>query len=194
MPRNGEKVHRRLQQVALELFRERGYDQTTAAEIAALAGVSERTFFRHFSDKRDILFDSEASLRTALTQAIASAPGDLAPMQILLIAFQAVEVIFENNRPFAEPRNAVIAATPALRERELAKIASLTSELALALEQKGVDGKLSILAAQAGMAAFNYAMAAWLEDPSLSLTAQVNSAFNQLFLLSSDGAGRHAAG
>ena len=67
MPRNGKEVHRCLQQAGLELFRERGYDQTTAAEIAARAGVTERTFFRHFADKRDILFDSEASLRTALT-------------------------------------------------------------------------------------------------------------------------------
>ena len=58
MPRNGEAVHRRLQQAALELFSERGYDQTTAAEIAARAGVTERTFFRHFADKREVLFDA----------------------------------------------------------------------------------------------------------------------------------------
>src|SRR5271154_2837924 len=100
----------RLQEAALALYSERGFDQTTAAEIAARAGVTERTFFRHFADKRDILFDNEASLRTALTEAIAGAPADLAPMQVLLLAFHAVEAIFEDNRPFSEPRHAVIAA------------------------------------------------------------------------------------
>jgi AcrR family transcriptional regulator len=186
MPRNGKEVHRCLQQAGLELFRERGYDQTTAAEIAARAGVTERTFFRHFADKRDILFDSEASLRTALTEAIAGAPADLAPMQVLLIAFHAVEAIFEDNRPFSEPRQAVIAATPALQERELTKIASLIAVLASALAQRGIDARLSTLAAQAGMAAFGYAMTAWLDDASYGLNAHLDRAFNQLFLLSSN--------
>ena len=127
MPRNGEQVHRRLQQAALELFRERGFDQTTAAEIAARAGVTERTFFRHFPDKREILFNGEASLRTALTNAVADAPADLEPLQALLFAFHAVEAMLEENRPFSEPRHQVIAAVPALRERELAKVAALTT-------------------------------------------------------------------
>ena len=87
MPKNRVAVHRSLQQAALELFRERGYEQTTAAEIAARAGVTERTFFRHFADKRDVLFDREASVQTALTEAIAGAPADLAPMQVLLLVF-----------------------------------------------------------------------------------------------------------
>jgi AcrR family transcriptional regulator len=185
MPRKGAVVHRRLQQAALELFRERGYDQTTAAEIAARAGVTERTFFRHFVDKRDILFDREASVQATLTEAIASAPADLAPMQVLLIAFHAVKAIYEDNRSFSEPRQAIIAATPTLRERELTKIASLIAVLSSALEQRGVDAKLSTLAAQVGMAAFSYALTAWLDDASSGLGAHLDRAFNQLFLLSS---------
>lgn len=184
MPRDGQEVHRRLQQAALELFRERGYDQTTAAEIAARAGVTERTFFRHFADKRDILFGSDTSLQTAVTRAIIGAPADLAPMQVLLFAFHAVERIFEDNRPFFEPRHAVIAATPALRERELTKMATLTALLASALGQRGLDTKLSTLAAQAGMAAFNYAATAWLDDPTFSFGTHLDRAFNQLSLLS----------
>src|SRR5215216_1953184 len=152
MPKNSAEVHRSLQQAALELFRERGYDQTTAAEIAARAGVTERTFFRHFADKRDILFDREASVQAALTEAIASAPADLAPMQVLLLAFHGMEAIYEDNRSFSEPRQAIIAVTPALRERELTKIASMIAVLASALEQRGVDSKLSTLAAQVGTA------------------------------------------
>ena len=185
MPKNSVAVHRSLQQAALELFRERGYNQTTAAEIAARAGVTERTFFRHFADKRDILFDREASVQTALTEAIASAPADLAPMQVLLLAFHGMEAIYEANRSFSEPRQAIIAVTPALQERESTKIASMIAVLASALEQRGVDAKLSTLAAQVGTAAFNYALREWLGDTSSGLGAHLDRAFNQLVLLSS---------
>ena len=185
MPRNGEQVHRRLQQAALELFRERGYDQTTAAEIAARAGVTERTFFRHFPDKREILFNGEASLRTALANAIAIAPADLEPLQALLFAFHAVEAMLEENRPFSEPRQQVIAAFPALRERELAKVAALTTALASALGQRGVEVRLATLAAQAGMAAFIYAVNSWFADPARALHAHLVEAFDDLYALSS---------
>src|SRR6201994_4478736 len=117
MPRNGEKVHRRLQGAALELFQERGYDQTTAASIAARAGVTERTFYRHFPDKRETLFDGQAALQETLIEAILAAPPETAPLRVLLDAFSAIEPLFEANRAFAAPRQAVIAATPALRER-----------------------------------------------------------------------------
>jgi len=183
--RNGAQVHRRLQQAALELFRERGYDQTTAAEIAARAGVTERTFFRHFPDKREILFDGEAILRTALTNAIAGVPADLEPLQALLVAFHAVEAMLEENRPFSEPRHQVIAAIPALRERELAKIAALTTALASALGQRGVKVRLATLAAQAGMAAFSYAVTSWFADPARALHAHLVEAFDDLYALSS---------
>jgi AcrR family transcriptional regulator len=185
MPKSSAEAHRKLQQAALELFRERGYEQTTASEIAAQAGVTERTFFRHFADKRDILFDRESSVQAALTEAIASAPADLTPMQVLLRAFHGMEAIYEDNRSFSAPRQAIIAATPALRERELTKIASMVAALASALEQRGVDAKLSMLAAQVGTSAFNYALMGWLDDTSSGLGAHLDRAFNQLFLLSS---------
>ena len=185
MPRDGEPVHRRLQKAALELFGERGYDQTTAAEIAARAGVTERTFFRHFADKREILFDGEASLRTALTDAIAAAPADLEPLRAMLLAFHAVETLLEENRPFSEPRQHVIAATPALRERELAKIAALTAALASALGHRGIEARLATLAAQAGMAAFSSAVTSWFADPTRALHAHIVEAFDDLYSLSS---------
>ena len=184
MPRDGEPVHRRLQQAALELFGERGYDQTTAAEIAARAGVTERTFFRHFPDKREILFDGEAILRTALATAIADAPAVLEPLQVLLLAFHAVEAMLEENRPLSEPRQHVIAATPALRERELAKVAGLTAALAAALGQRGVEVRLANLAAQAGMATFSHAVTSWFADPARPLHAHLVEAFDDLYALS----------
>ena len=184
MPRDGEPVHRRLQQAALELFRERGFDQTTAAEIAARAGVTERTFFRHFPDKREILFEGESILRTALTTAVAAAPADLEPLCVLLRSFHAVEALLEGNRPFSEPRHHVIAANPALRERELTKIASLTTALAAALGERGVEARLATLAAQAGMATFSHAVSSWFADPARSLHAHLVEAFGDLYALS----------
>lgn len=185
MPRSGEDVHRRLQQAALELFRERGYDQTTAAEIAARAGVTERTYFRHFSDKRDILFEGEKRLQSLLTETIAGAPAELGPMTTLRHAFDALGAVFEANRPFSGPRQAVIAATPALREREMSKQVDLIAAAAMALAKRGVDAQTASLASQLGAAAFNHALATWSEDPTSGLGAHLDRAFEQMRLLSS---------
>ncbi len=146
MPRSGAEARRRLQQAALELYQERGFDQTTAAEIAARAGVNERTFFRHFPDKREVLFDGEADLRAALTRAVVEAPEGLEPFETLLYAFRKSAQNLENNRPFSEPRWKIIAVTPALRERELAKHASLTDAVAEALRLRGAGDWLASLA------------------------------------------------
>ena len=180
MPRNGEPVHRRLQQAALELFRERGFDATTAAEIAARAGVTERTFFRHFADKREILFEGAAQLRDLLTDAVTQAPPSWEPMPVLVGAFQAVVGLVEAGRPVAEARHQVIATNPALRERELAKVAALTTALAEALEGRGVAPHLALLAAGAGMAAFRSAATSWHADPTRPLPAHIVAAFENL--------------
>jgi AcrR family transcriptional regulator len=184
VPRSGLEARRRLQQAALELYRERGFDQTTTAEIAARAGVNERTFFRHFPDKREVLFDGEADLRTAVMQAVAEAPNGLQPFEILLYAFRKAGRALEANRPFAEPRFEVIAVTPALRERELAKHASLIDAVAEALRQREVPGRLAGLAAQTGWATFRQAVQAWIDDPAQSLDWHLARAFDDLRALS----------
>lgn len=183
MARNGEDAHRRLQQAALELFRERGFDQTTAAEIAARAGVTERTYFRHFSDKRDIIFDGENRLTSLLVEAITGAPSQLSPMAVLRRAFDTLADMFEMNRSFAEPRRAVIAATPALREREMSKQAELIAAAAEALAKRGADARTARLAAQLGAVTFNHALSTWAEDPTSSLITHLDSAFKQMLSL-----------
>lgn len=184
MPRSGAEARRRLQQAALELYRERGFDRTTTAEIAARAGVNERTFFRHFPDKREVLFHGEADLRDALTRAVADAPDGEGPLDVLLGAFREAAKILESNRAFSEPRHEVIAATPALRERELAKAASLTEAVAEALKRRGVPDRLAGLAAQTGWAAFHQAAQTWIDDPSESLDERLRQAFDDLRALS----------
>lgn len=180
MPRNFDNVHKKLQQAALELFCEHGYGQTTAAEIAARAGVTERTFFRHFGDKRDILFDGEDRLESLLVNAVAEAPAEFNPIEVLRYTFRAVEALFEDNRAFSEPRQRVIAADPALREREAGKMASLTSALALALERRGIEAGLATLGAQTGAAAFGYALSNWFADGKRGLGDHLDTAFDQL--------------
>ncbi|RZT07541.1 TetR family transcriptional regulator [Kribbella sp. VKM Ac-2569] len=191
MPRSGLEARRRLQQAALELFRERGFDQTTTAEIAARAGVNERTYFRHFADKREVLFDGEDDLRASLRQAVAEAPAGLLPFDVLLCAFQETGRALEANRPFAEPRFEVIAATPALRERELAKHASLTDVVAEALRQRGIPDRLARLAAQTGWATYRQAVQAWNDDPERGLEAHLSQAFDDLRTLSAPPATRN---
>ena len=170
----------RMQRAALELFREHGFDRTTAAQIAARAGVTERTYFRHFADKREVLFDGQEILRGALTASIADAPEGLAPLDAIFRAFHAVVPALEENRAFAVPRQEVIATTPALQERELAKLAALANAVAEQLRSRGVPDLQATLASRIGMAAFAEAAIGWLEDPIIALGDRLDLAHEAL--------------
>jgi AcrR family transcriptional regulator len=189
MPRDREEVRRRLQLAALDLYRERGYEETTAAEIAARAGVTERTFFRHFPDKREVLFDGEAAFSEALTSAVRHAPPELCTWDTLFLAFNSVKQMFVENRPFTEPRQRVIASNPALQERAVAKTRALTAALAVALGERGVPALQANLAAQMGMATLSHAVATWFADNSIELGEHIVKAFEDVRDLSSSGAG-----
>jgi AcrR family transcriptional regulator len=180
MPRNGETVRRRLQQAALELYGARGYELTTAAEIAAKAGVTERTFFRHFADKREVLFDGETVLGDILNSAVRDAPPELGPWDTLFRAFRSAEPLFVENRPFAAPRRRVIDGNPALQERALAKTRSLIAGLASALRERGVPAPEALLTAQMGMAALSHAVACWFDDGSSDLGDHIVQAFRKV--------------
>jgi AcrR family transcriptional regulator len=180
MPRSGKEVRRRLQQAALELYAERGYDVTTAAEIAEKAGVTERTFFRHFADKREALFDGDAALGDLLTRELLAAPAEFGAWEALFRAFRAAEPLFIENRGFALPRQRVIETSPALQERALAKTRALISGLEAALRERGVPARLATLAAQMGMAAMGHAVACWFDDGASDLDAQIALAFQKV--------------
>ena len=180
MANQGGDMRVRLQSAALELFRERGYDRTTAAEIAARAGVTERTFFRYFPDKREVLFDGQATLAEALTAAIADAPAGLLPLDTLTRAFRSLIPMLEGNRAYSKPRQDLIDGTPALHEREQAKIAILADVLAVALTSRGVEKLRATFAARIGMVAFVQAITAWLDDPRVALSDRIDRAFHEL--------------
>ena len=180
MPRDAEKVRRRLQEAALRLYETRGYEDTTAADIAAEAGVTQRTFFRHFPDKREVLFSGEEELIDMLTRAVMSVPQDVGPLEALFHAFPSVEPLFIKNRPFTAPRRRIIASHPALQERAQTKTQAVMSALAAAFRQRGVPDRAASLAAQVGMAALGHAVAAWFEGESTDLGPYVQQAFKEL--------------
>ncbi len=161
MPRSGAPARSRLRDAALELYREHGYDATTTAQIAARAGVTERTYFRHFADKREVLFAGESELRTVLVDAVAGAPPELSPLAVLARAFTAAVPLFVAGRAEAQRREVVIRATPALQERAHAKSAALIEALAAALVDRGHARSGALLAARIGMATFGHAIGAW---------------------------------
>jgi AcrR family transcriptional regulator len=155
----------RLEQAAMDLYSERGFDDTTVAEIAERAGLTERTFFRHFTDKRDVLFDGAGALQEFLVSHVDEAVGSAAPLQAIVAALIAAgNEIFEQRREFAERRQAIIAASAELRERELIKLATLASALADALRRRGVADPVAGLAAEAGIAIFKVAFQRWTAD------------------------------
>ena len=155
----------RLERAALELYLERGYDQTTVAEIASRAGLTERTFFRHFTDKREVLFRGD-ELARVMAAAIDAAPERTAPFDAVAAALGSTSDFFADRRSHARTRQAVIGATPALQERELIKLASLATTMADALRRRGVADPSASLLAETGVAVFKVAFERWLDDPA----------------------------
>lgn len=154
----------RLRDAAMELFQERGYDRTTVEEISARAGLTERTFFRYFSDKREVLFSGSKDLEALIIGAIAAAPKAMAPIDVVAAALEATSPGFEERRAHARKRQPLIVAHAELRERELIKLASLASAMAESLQGRGVDKTVAHLVAEAGIAIFKSAFERWVED------------------------------
>jgi hypothetical protein len=145
--------------------------------------VTERTYFRHFADKREVLFDGEAELRTILIDAITSAPSGLAPLPVLVQALSAAVPLLIANREIAERRAAIIAVTPALQERAYAKTAALVDALADAVVQRGTPPSTARLTAKVAMAAFEHAHRQWADDPTIDFGAAIAQAADEVMTL-----------
>jgi AcrR family transcriptional regulator len=156
----------RLAQAALELYRERGFEQTTVAEIAQRAGLTERTFFRHFADKREVLFGGAGALQDPFVKAVSDAPGSSSPIDAVAAGLDAAATVLEEGpgRDYAGRRQAVIAANQELQERELIKLATLAAAVAEALRGRGVGDPAASLTAEAGIAVFRVAFERWIGE------------------------------
>lgn len=165
----------RLQQAALDLFGEHGFESTTVAEIARRAGVTERTFFRYFADKREVLFSGQDFLRDALVGAVLDAPRHADAGAVMRAALAAAATFFpDERRAHARRRQAVIDANARLQERELLKLADLASALATAMgDRGGVERSVASLTGEAAMAVFKVAFARWIGDDADRAFAEI---------------------
>jgi AcrR family transcriptional regulator len=155
----------RLAQAALALYAEQGFEQTTAAEIARAAGLTERTFFRHFADKREVLFYGTDAVRDLMVRAIAEAPPSAGAMDAVGLVLRSVGAMIQQGGDIARVRAGVVAANPELRERELVKFAEIAEAMAGALRGRGVPAAAASLAAELGIAVYKVAFARWLSEP-----------------------------
>ncbi len=152
----------RLRAAALDLYRTHGFEQTTVADIAAAVGVSERTFFRHFADKREVLFQGQEDLKSMFVRGIHDAPADATPLQVTAFALARVATFFAQDRqPYSTLRREVIEANPSLVEREQFKAASLASGISAAFRERGMRDPAATLSAQAALAVFHVAFMMW---------------------------------
>lgn len=152
----------RLAKAALDLYSERGYEQTTVVEIARRAGLTERTFFRHYADKREVLFAGSGELEDLFVRAVADALRSKAPIDALAVGLDAVSETFADRRDFARLRHAVIVANAELQERDLIKLASISAALADTLRGHGVTEPAASLTAEAGVAVFKVGFERWI--------------------------------
>ena len=191
-PNTGE----RLLGAALALYRENGFDQTTVAEIAERAGLTESTFFRYFGDKREVLFAGQGRLLELYAATIAGGPESATTLDLVAAALRAGTPVFEERREFARQRQAVIDSHPELREREELKRASTAAAMTRALQQRGVTEPAASLAAEVAVIAFKTAFGRWVHDPGLpGLPELIDEALAQLRLLAVPAvAGPAAAG
>jgi AcrR family transcriptional regulator len=178
----------RLQEAALALYGERGYDQTTVAEIAERAGLTKRTFFRYFTDKREVLFWGSEILEQQMVAAVDDAPASASALGLIGAALDAAAARFEEFREFAGPRHRIIASSHELQERELIKAASLAAGLARALRARGLGDSAATLAARTGITIMQVAFEQWVDNPDRTPFQQIaRDALAQLRELTATG-------
>jgi AcrR family transcriptional regulator len=180
----------RLQEAALVLYGERGYEETTVAEIAERAGLTKRTFFRYFTDKREVLFWGSELLERQIVAAIEDAPASAPAFELIGAALEAAAVRFEEVREHAALRHRIIASSPELRERELIKTESLAAAVARTLRQRGFGDTAADLVAHTGMTMLHLAFERWVGDsrqrPFQRIAKEILTQFREI---ASDGGG-----
>ncbi|NAZ88087.1 TetR/AcrR family transcriptional regulator [Kineococcus indalonis] len=164
MARWAPGARERLQQAAMELFAEHGYEPTTVSQIAGRAGVTDRTFFRHFTDKREVLFAGGEELVAHVVGAVAACPaGD--PLAAVAEGLRAAAAYFpDERRPFSRRRQELVEANPALAEREQLKLAGLAGAVGAALRERGVAEPSASLLAHCTTTVFQVSFATWIRD------------------------------
>ncbi|MGC4811339.1 TetR/AcrR family transcriptional regulator [Micromonospora sp. DT228] len=175
----------RLDAAAFDLFRERGFEQTTVADIAARAGLDKRTFYRHFGDKREVLFSGSEHLEEVLVKAVAETGA--APFEAVVAAFRrAAAEVFADRRELVRVRQSIIESSPELQERELRKTGSMVVAVTAALRARGVGETTATLATESGVTVFRVAYARWVAlDSDVSLADLIAEVATELRTITS---------
>jgi AcrR family transcriptional regulator len=179
MPRWEADAAGRLQRAALELFDERGFDRTTVAQIAKRAGLNERSFYRYFADKREVLFGGNGDLEAYLTQALEEAPAGLSPLDAMLAILADAERMFLP-KELLRTRERVIEENPQLRERELIKMDAIHTTLVSTLQTRGTDETTARIAADLAISIWRVAAKRWLRGDDSTFAAEVRDVTGQL--------------
>jgi len=164
----------------MTLFIERGYDDVTVADIAERAGLTKRSFFNHFADKREVVFASNDALEERVLAALASAPNDLDPLDAAVWAFTRAAAPMEDYAELARARRELIDSSSELQERELMKMASMTTAVAEALVRRGVARRDAMFVSQAATTVFTTAVDEWAQEPEHGLAAAIQRARDHL--------------
>jgi AcrR family transcriptional regulator len=167
----------------MELFQERGYARTTVSDIAERAGLTERTFFRYFVDKREVLFSYSKELEDSIVNGVKNAPKTAAPLDVVASVFEAAGAALQANRDMAyvRARHAIVVAHSEVRERELIKLASLATAVTKALHARGVAEPTASLVAETGISVFKIGFEGWVtaKNPG-ELARHIRAAVNTL--------------
>ena len=180
----------RLERAAIELFIEQGFAETTVPQITARAALTTRTFFRHFADKREVLFARDAELPALVARLAADAPASLSPMMLIAYALETVAATrLEGQRAYLRTRRAIIQADEGLRERELRKLSALSDAINQGFRDRGVDELAALLAAQLAVTVFSVTISRWLDqDGAQPLSALVHDTLRALRSVTADPA------
>jgi AcrR family transcriptional regulator len=175
----------RLQAAAFELFTDKGYEETTVADIAARAGVTERTFYRYFADRREVFFDGAQDLQDYLVKTVQAAPAEVGPLDAIVGAlYRAAGEVFAERSALARRRQRLIDANPELHEREVAKMSRLATTLAATLRARGAAEPVASVAAETGIALFRVAFAQWVDEHNTTgLEDLITTALHQLCII-----------
>ncbi len=164
----------RLLHAAVELFSARGYDATTAAQIAEHAGLTRTTLFRHFADKREILFQGQDELIASATEGVESAPADSPPFDVLRVAVTALCTIHTADRRETGRRlDTILASSPELQERAVFKRSAITDALHRALSARLQDARQAGVLADVGVRAYYDGFASWITSTDDGPLAEV---------------------
>jgi AcrR family transcriptional regulator len=170
MARRMPGIRLRMEEAALELFEAHGIANTTAAQVAAAAGTTERTFFRHFRTKVDAAFGDESRLRGIARDAVTAAPEGISAFGAVLAGLQAIAEDFGGHRDSLLRRARVVAANPELQEHERNRGAEWAALLAEGLAERGVGQCRAVMLAGVGLVLYRAAYERWIAEPHSDLS------------------------